>query len=397
MSQLPVEIIFAILEQIYYRYPNNRRFRTFREPDYNTLSACSLISSAWRSPAQSLLFNHITQDAAPRLMYTARYLMDCKLNHIWEKLLKHIRILDVFLSQDTSLEPPKTDRNPYCSPNEFIDLMKHCTNLYELNVCVSGIFSLQPILTDLQSSTYPSRLRALRIGRCSVQSPILYELLQFFPTIQFLAVEVEIVAPPPFTPNNVQLYELAMFRTLRSEICEWLLSGSRDSLRILEMRDLPSVAVSELLQEYGPRLESFRTMKYNYKTAKFVQSCTSLRELVILGLPAVPPLRVNVLSSTLEHLSLLHYHSDPSVDISDVVMLVEKLPNLRLLSSDARFRDDPFYGEFQEICVKRGIQVDTTTYVTWPNEEPVKVVSFPRGRSPVNFRAMNQDCQKVHV
>ncbi|KAF9077823.1 hypothetical protein BDP27DRAFT_1208342 [Rhodocollybia butyracea] len=234
-----------------------------------------------------------------------------------------------------------------------------------------------------------SRLRALRVMECSSQSPILYELLVFFPTIEFLATGIEIVAPPPKVPAKFKLYELTMFRTLTPEIFSWLLANSLDTLRIVELRDLPSAEVTAVLVGCGHQLQSFRAMKYHTNTAKIVQSCTNLQELVILGIPSIPPFTIQRLPLTLEHLSLVHSHSDPSVGIADMMMLVKNSSKLKLLSCDGRFKRDPLYGVFHDICMKKGIEVESSEYGLWPNEEPVKAFNFPRGRTMLNLRAMN--------
>ncbi|KAE9395079.1 hypothetical protein BT96DRAFT_826827 [Gymnopus androsaceus JB14] len=273
--------------------------------------------------------------------------------------------------------------------------MEHVPNLYELGVSVSRIISLKATLANLKNSSpvlYPTHLKALRIVECSVQSHILYELLDFFPTVEFLKVQVEIVVPPPSTPANFHLYELSMSRTLSTEITTWLLSASHNSLRILELRDLPSAGVCNLLVQYGRQLQSFRAMRYNMNTAKLLEACRNLQELVILGLPTIPTLAVEKLPPTLEHFSLVHRHSDPGMDIADVMVLVTTLSNLKLLTFDHKLKDDPQYELFSDICVKKGIEVQSSVNGSWPNDEPVKVSRFPRKRTTLNFRTMNQDC-----
>ncbi|KAJ3920454.1 hypothetical protein F5877DRAFT_77104 [Lentinula edodes] len=396
MTALPVEIIFAILEHVYYRGNSGRPALILsREPDHKTLSACSLISSTWLAPSRTLLYNHITEYAAPRLMNA---LKRCR-REGWNALMKYVRILDLSLvyqydmGSSNSYQPAAKDWSDI-TQYEFELFMNYCSNLYELRIGASGIISLQPILTKLRTSTpplYPTCLRALHISRCSVQSPILYELLGFFPTVKFLTVEVEIaVHPPTNAASKFQLYELSMYRTLPYEISSWLLSNSRDSLRIVELRDLPSVRVSKLLQEYGPRLHSFRTMKYNIHTAMILRSCTNLRELIFLGLPSVPTLSVRELPPTLEHFSLVHRQSEPSVGIADVLMLVRTLPNLKLLDSDEKLKYDSQFELLEEICTKKGIDIKISEYGHWPNDEPVEASTFPRRLTTLNFRSMNQ-------
>lgn len=371
MTPLPVEIIEEIIAHVYYAhdtvvYPS---LMTPRIPDYTTLSRCSLIDSRWRTVSQSLLFNHITGSAAPRLI---KCFITSSSEH-WKALMKHTRILDVSIS---ALVPKVSSENLTMAPSlcidstEFIILMKQVSNLYELSISMPGTFSLEAALAELKRSTpasYPTHLKALRIADCSVQSPILYELLDFFPSIEFLKIQVEIVVPPPRLPAKFHLYDLAMFRTLSTEITTWLLSSSRDTLCILELRDLPSAGVTDLLvREYGRQLLSFRTMRYNMSTAKILHSCNNLQEFMILGLPSVPTLSIQNFPVTLEHFSLVHRHSDPSMDIADVIILIKTLLNLKLLSFDRKLKDDPQYGMFEDICGRKGIEVESSEYGHWP-------------------------------
>ncbi|KAK0244022.1 hypothetical protein EDD85DRAFT_1017779 [Armillaria nabsnona] len=185
---------YRILESLYYRTD-----KWTREPDYATLAACSLTVTqrSWYLPAQRLLFRHIPKGVRPI------------------RLFDDIRILDMILT-------------PEFIP-ELAFLLTHCARLYELGLSAQGVFTLPPFMPT-------ANIRALHLVECSVQSPILYDLLALFPTVRFLTVDTEIVAPPPSiaTPAPT-LYELALKRSLRADILTWILANSVGPLRILEL------------------------------------------------------------------------------------------------------------------------------------------------------------------
>jgi hypothetical protein len=193
---------------------------------------------------------------------------------------------------------------------------------------------------------------------CSVHSPILYELIGLFPSVEFLTLGVEIAAaPPPWTPA-IQLYELTLHRTPPSDLLQWLLSSSGTSLRILEMRDLPSARTSVDLAVCCPHIQSLRFMRYNAYSAAILQQCTNLVELVLLNVPLSLP----ALPSSLEHFALVIQTYTAHVNLDPVVKAVESLPRLKIFTFVGESGD---LNHLKAICDAKGVAFHTTLRQYW--------------------------------
>ncbi len=125
--------------------------------------ACSLTQRSWYLPAQRLLFRHIPKCVRP------------------VRLFEDICILDIIFTLE--------------SIPDLAFLFANCPRLYELGLSAQGVFTLPP-------SVPTANIRALHLVECSVQSPILHDLLALFSTVRFLTVGTEIVAPLPPSTNS---------------------------------------------------------------------------------------------------------------------------------------------------------------------------------------------------
>ncbi|KAK0504190.1 hypothetical protein EDD18DRAFT_1345068 [Armillaria luteobubalina] len=245
ISSLPPELVLIIFERLYYRTD-----QWTRELDYATLAACSLTQHSWYFPAQRLLFRHIPKCVRPICLFD------------------DIRILDVILT-------------PEFVP-DLAFLLANCTRLYELGL-TARVFTLPP-------SVPSANIRALRLVECSVQSPILYGLLALFPAVRFLTIDTEIVAlPPPAAAPPPALYELVLKRSLSADILTWILANSLGSLRILELKDLPSTDMKDILGPHGPYIHSLRIFRFSNNAASILRSCVNLKEFVLSSLPVMGP------------------------------------------------------------------------------------------------------------
>ncbi|KAF8134790.1 hypothetical protein K438DRAFT_1640486 [Mycena galopus ATCC 62051] len=366
---LPEELICLILAQLYYRSP------PFSTPDYYTLSACSLVNSHWRGPSQTLIFRRITLEATPAF---ARF-ADTTSN---TTLLSHVRVLSVALTTDP---PPRPVGVEVCPVSILVSILQHCPQLYELSISAHKLFSLNSVDISRMAAVvqaYSISIRSLRLLECSVQSPLLYELLRLFPTVEFLTLGGEIIATPPSWTPEVQLYELILQRTPPSNILQWLLSSSGTSLRILELRDLPGGSTPADIAICCPHIQSLRLMRYNAHSAAILRQCTNLLELVLLNIPTI--LSLPALPSSLEHFALLIQTYSASVDLRPVVKAIESLPRLRIFT---------FVGDSQDIlqaiCDAKTITLHTTSRKFWINDDLVKATRFPRRQSVSNFYHMN--------
>ncbi|KAJ7288308.1 hypothetical protein C8J57DRAFT_1279813 [Mycena rebaudengoi] len=347
---LPEELICQILGKLYYKSP------PLSEPDYHTLSACALVNSLWTMPAQTLLLRHITSARAHTFSVAAATVLS-------STLLSHVRIFSVALSQTTVGDSP---------------LVKTCR--------LSWSLSLGAATADLSSAirSNPTTIRSLKLMECSVQSPILYELLALLPDVQFLTLGVEIAASPPAWTPKFHLYELSLHRTLPSEVLLWLLADSETSLRILELRDLPSANGALDLAKHCPHLHSLRLMRYSTHTATILRLCTNLLELVLLNVPMLVSLPK--LSPSLEHLAFAIQTHSASVDLQPVITAVDSLPHLRILSCFGVSE----YSRLKEVCDAKGIIMWASSQKFWVNDDPIVTTRFPRRRQSVsNFYLMS--------
>ncbi|CAK5284182.1 unnamed protein product [Mycena citricolor] len=270
----------------------------------------------------------------------------------------------------------------------MVEMMSSCTQLYELILYSSRLFSLGPHdLEQIESLVTSSswKIRSLRLMECSSQSPILYELLSVFPDVQFLVLGIELSAAPPLWTPAVELYELKLHRTLPSEVLVWLLSSSRQSLRILELRDLPSASTALDLVPCFPNLQSLRLMRFNSHSAAILLQCANLVELVLLNVPTIFPLPP--LPASLQHLYLPIQTYSTGIDIESVLRAVnsDNLPNLRILSfTGASDQASPL----QAACLSKNINFRASPSKSWTNDDPVKTLHFPRRKSISNFLLM---------
>ncbi|KAJ6477443.1 hypothetical protein C8R47DRAFT_1020508 [Mycena vitilis] len=365
---LPEELICSILSSVYYNAP-------FGTPDYPTLLACSLVNSNWRVPSQTLLFRRVTTPAAPSF---ARHVASAN----EPALLSHVRSFSTALGVENT---PQAGRD-FCTVSELISILKHCPQIYELSISAHRLFSIG--LAGLSGitavvGTASIEIRSLKLVDCSVQSPILYELLALFPTVEFLTLGVEVAASPPAWTPTFRLYELTLHRTCASEVLAWLLLASSESLRILELRDLPSERTPSDLAMCCPHIQSLRLMRFNAHSAIILRQCTGLLELVLLNVPTLVTLPE--LPHSLEHFALLIQTYTTSVDLRPVIAAVDSLPRLRILS---------FIGDLQDIsllkasCDAKGVILQANWRKFWINDDPVKATRFPRRRSVSNFYLM---------
>ncbi|KAI0670773.1 hypothetical protein C8Q78DRAFT_974238 [Trametes maxima] len=388
MNNLPVELLDAILEYIYYEKGL---------PDRHTLRACALISRAWAEPAQRLLFRRVVlQKSEDR----RKHLSFCEAtdpNTDRGRMLgQHVRVLQIFVGQKSIDEFDSED---------VPGLLTHTPRLYELGLHIGRLHQFSPgtleklvrLASDVTSyadsasgsfvssnpcPSGPLRIRALTIIACGVQSPILYQLLQAWPTIEFLHIGVEIAAPPPKWTPQFQLYQLSLTRTPPLSVLSWLLSTSTESLRVVSFRDAPGRALYPLLQTIGPRLRSLGLMNYNLGAAAVLKHCPNLEELTVVQLSALIPLRG--LPSTLEHLS---YRNLQSVDV--VINTIGSLPRLRVVTCDSRVTELKTCAELESLCASKGIELFLDEVPFWVREDPIHVRRFPRRRVASNFALMN--------
>ncbi|KAG2133285.1 hypothetical protein DEU56DRAFT_810758 [Suillus clintonianus] len=390
MSFVPPELVLCILEHGYYT--------SLRTPDYTFLKAAALVCKTWSGPAQTLLFRSATKlEPHNILTFHAALLSSASQG---KALGGCVRILEISIV-------PASISNGGCSPDDFVALLQACPQLYELVLSINGMHEFEEeILKKLGDAG--RRLKALTLVKCGLQSPILFQLLNIWNNIQFLKIGHEIAAWPwrtaattPVLRRNtdpaelaqrhgaeVCLYDLALSRFPTPDVLTWLLESSADSLRILELRDIPGPAQRNILSLHAPRLRSLRLAHYNTYSAALLRMCTALEELVIYHVPTHFPLAPD-LPPTIEHLSFRNPNHTYRNTLQPIIEAVDALPKLKVLTCDKNAEQLVMdYEILKAKCRMKGAEVIVSDMPFWVYEDPVMVHRFPRTRSVSNFDAM---------
>ena len=128
------------------------------------------------------------------------------------------------------------------------------------------------------------RLRELNIIKTPLRSSLLYQLVFLWPGIQSLGIGCKTYATPPKVPSKLRLRKLAISccELLPSEVRSWLLSGSRDSMRILELEGEPGPSALDLVAEFGDGIQALRIPCFNKTSARVVERCKNLKQLTLI-------------------------------------------------------------------------------------------------------------------
>lgn len=357
MAWMPLDLVASIIEEAYY---NDDLGKT---PDRCTLRACALVCTSWAGLAQKLLFRAVSipSDLDRCAAFRSAAYAPSERSRI---LVSYIRSAHIDVGSGT---PDK-----YNSVSDLVDLVTHCPRLYELSLRFHGVHELDNATLDAlqaaQLRAHRSPIRALSLLSCGIQSPILYQLLVIWPTIQYLRVGTEIVAPPPSKPIGAKLYELTLHRTPSAEALSWLLSASKDTLRILGCHTAPPTSYDPILAEHTERLHSLRIFRHTPRTVAIIRQCTSLKELVLTQLSNFLPL--GELPPTLEHISFRYFPGTVNLPLSTIISAIENLPRLSLVSCDACARENPDFPLFEAKLAEKQASLCTDVL-------PIRAVSAP--------------------
>ncbi|KAI0335864.1 hypothetical protein GY45DRAFT_709476 [Cubamyces sp. BRFM 1775] len=375
MEFLPAEIIEAMIESAYYRKG---------VPDRPFLKTCALICQAWSSPAQRLLFRHV--ELLDGRKYALFRMATDPASERGRLLGRHVRILEISIGQQTPFDIGELD---------LVELLHRTPRLYELALRSKGVHQFDPSttqrLTHLATHSTaegisPLRVRALTILSCGIQSPIVYQLLEIWPSVEFLYIGVELAAPPPKWSPTFRLYQLTLMRTPRHSILSWLLSSSIESLEIASFRDAPGRDLDPILDDIGPRLRSLWMMNYSPRATKVLKKCTRLEEFSILQLSTL--FALDDLPPTIKHLKCRNLPSEDQ-SLHSIIHAIRSLPGLRVVTCDSQATEDERYTELRDLCASRGIELMLDETPLWVREDPVYVNQFPRTKSITNFALMN--------
>ncbi|KAI0755001.1 hypothetical protein C8Q80DRAFT_1142354 [Daedaleopsis nitida] len=399
MAALPPELVDSILGCVYY---------TKGVADRRILSSCALLCRAWSGPAQRLLFRHATLWG---MHHGREHLSFMEATNPGTErgrtLGGYVRVLEVLVGDKAGMDLDDAD---------LASIIERTPRLYELILRVTGIHQLgDDIVQKLkqlarpkqnsngggttlpvedseagcvaeEATPTPVRIRALSLLSCGVQSPILYQLLSVWPSIEFLFIGVEIAAPIPRWLPECRLYQLTLMRTPRPAIMSWLLSSSMQSLRIVSFRDAPGRELDPLFEEFGPRLRSLRLMNYSLRAASVLKMCPNLEEFVLVQLSTL--FELENLPPSLEHLNCRNLPSEDQ-SLASVVRAVDRLPRLRVVTCAKEAQAEETFEEMERICAHKNIELHVDETPFWVPEEPVYVDKFPRSRSVASFALMN--------
>lgn len=364
ITLLPTEIIEDILKNLYYRADDWTSM-----PDYATLCACSLIDRSWTLPAQHLLYRHLSLRKAETLSAFTELCRSAESLH-GKGPLDHVRLLDLLISPDVDNGTLKS------TFPHFVYLLSILPRLYSISIWVAGLVTIPtPLRASIQAivaSTHMN-IRALRIMECSVQAPILYELLSLFPTVKCLHIGPEIVAPPLSEPiRGLELYELSLKRSLPPYVLEWILAHSRGTLRILELFDSVRSDTIPTFERVGPGIHSLRMMRYDSNTAQVLRCCTQLRELIMQ--PTPPLVRLTLPRST-ERVNIANWYYNQHHSMTDWTLFVNAVlqgPGAITFQCD---KDSPRNGRegflaLEAACRKTGATLELQPRNWWPVSHP---------------------------
>ncbi|KAF9026100.1 hypothetical protein BDZ89DRAFT_1067772 [Hymenopellis radicata] len=361
VTLLPTEIIEVILRNLYYRADD-----WTSTPDYATLCACSLIHRSWTLPAQHLLYHHLSLKKITRLSAFTDFCRSSESLHD-KGLLNHVRLLDLLIAPDVG-----TLKSTF---PHFVHLLSILPRLYSISIWLVGLVTIPtPLRASIQAVVASTNIsiRALRIMECSVQAPILYELLALFPTVKCLHIGPEI-------------------RSLPSHVLEWILAHTQDTLRILELFDSVRSDTISTFERVGPGIHSLRIMRYDSNTAQVLRCCTQLRELIM---QPTPPLVRLTLPRSIERVNIANWYYNQHHSMTDWTLYVDAVlhgpgPITFQCDKDSSSNGREGFLALEAACRKTGATLELQPRNWWPNEDPVVVSSFPRGRTTDNFPLMN--------
>ncbi|OAX33865.1 hypothetical protein K503DRAFT_869277 [Rhizopogon vinicolor AM-OR11-026] len=371
MSSVPPELVFCVLDHVYYTLKGT--------PDYKLLKACAQVCRTWSGPAQSLLFRsaklgkihafHAFHAALLSSEARGRALGNC------------VQTLDISIMQYNS------DSSRLST---VAKILQACPRVYGLVLSFYGVDLEDEILEKLRVAG--QGLKTLSLAYYGTKSPILHHLLSIWPNIQVFKIASlkvpllpwDIATSPPLQSNaddagelaqrhgaEVRLYNLVLSFMPTPEALAWLLASSADSLRILEVRESLPLTELNILARHAPRLRSLRLWFYNYNSVALLRMCTALEELVIyaLDLPPRCPLAPN-LPSTIEHLSLRIKNDSHRTTLQPVIDAVDALPNLKVLTCGRNVRRQHYdeYMMLESRCRIKGVEVvlsDALAEIQW--------------------------------
>ena len=372
-SKLPIELVFHILEAAY--------FDDDLEPDTRLLVNCSLVCKGWVESAQRLLFRNVIirsqasfyafRDTVNRSTARGRTLGDA---------VARLRIV---------LDQNHPDKISY---DDFAETMLLCPNLYELDLSLYGYG--KPRVTALGALDSSDTLRtaplfaeetlnklrsgptisSFRFSNWSDNDEITCQLLDIWPSVSVLALRGRPPRAP--LPSSDSTSTLLPYRgTLREahlsfqnapklEFMKWLLHGSTQSLRVLELERMPTAPqlLEFLVQEYGASLQSLSLPACNsHDQAAAVLQCAQLKEFKVEN-PWASPSLLRKLPRSLEHIAFGVDKDTPLHVITETIKSRDEVKAVTAHLWDGEEAQGMLSG-LRKVCTSKGIELVCTTNI----------------------------------
>jgi hypothetical protein len=376
---VPLEIVDRILKEAC-ELP-------LRKKDRQMLSACALVCKSWLPFVQSLLYHSLTvENSRLYVSRTPGTLGPATLFHR-SHLLMFTQSLTIHVIDEFAATIPLISEEgilggqlPCVRIPDFLSLLAHTAGLRHLRLSVlwsrRDRCSFEPSILDwLSSLALPMEVLDLKYGR-PLASPLVYDLVRFWPTIKALRVDTNYGKPLPQRPD-LRLRELRLPITSLTAVIEWFLPPppplDRSNLRFLELYEIPGDGRA-LLSRHGPNVSSLTLTRQ--PLFDLADSFTTLEEFVIKGPFWSKPLPT--LPKTLKHIRLqVHAFMSDSV-IPAIAQGLSGLPNLRMLSIEEALTPDKYYPTLQEACKRHNVKilVNPTDYLPMGTVVSTRIENF---------------------
>ncbi|KAH7097764.1 hypothetical protein BKA62DRAFT_715493 [Auriculariales sp. MPI-PUGE-AT-0066] len=380
-----IEIVLGIIEHSY--------FTAGARPDYTALKTWCLVSKTISFESQRLLFRDVRltsyTDSAAFLSATASNTQRGK------QLGAYVcRITVPFAGSITE--------------TRFSRVLRHCVNLYELQVIYSG-----QELEQLQSGTVAAleavagSVRALDVTTANepflvngTTDALMLQLLAHLPQVEFLGLNGRCaLTRSPFTPQPPALYELAWntydpalesnSRRLLAHI-EWLLQNSLDTIRVLRFRErgiVPSNVFQPIARKYGTHIHSLTIESRVDKNVQHLHLFPELRELVLGWIDRETLLAVHnawvTSKARIRHLALRGISWE---HMGPLQSLIEEATDLKCITF---YRLDANLTQLRALCKKHKITLQTCEPFP-PRVLPLRAPDYPRAAHPDDFLIMQK-------
>jgi hypothetical protein len=250
-------------------------------------------------------------------------------------------------------------------------------NLSEIALrCCDGFEFLQP---DMNHPTIPS-LRSLQFSPDGKTSfPLLYHLLSWWLTIQFLDVICSHFYPPPPPQScrpSLQLTDIHFHGRCTIEFLDWLVPDEK-SLRVLCLRTAESTDLKSFFERAGKNLRALELIQFDQWWTPFVSFCPNLEELEVRYLFQRPS-DLEILhmipqwNPKLQCIRIQAFWFNLFESPDPIIVMTRALPMLRVLSMSKDSQDSfarfPTWRDFERELSERGVSV------IWTDESRVPVV-----------------------